>query len=154
MNREQLQNFLDSHGADPARWPESERAKAERLIASAADARAMFESAKRLDAILAQHTQTTQDNDEAVARVTKRLAGPLPRQKVPFWRWPTVLLDWEFSPAWPRVAALACCAALGFFIGIAGFDRPFDRLDQSARFMSRDIGSVVFEPEALTGAGP
>jgi hypothetical protein len=154
MTRERLQIFLDSHGADPARWPESERAKAERLIASEAEARAMFEATQRLDAMLARHTQITQDNDDAVARVTKRLASPLPRQKVPFWRWPTVLLDWEFTPAWPRVAALACCAALGFFIGIAGLDRPFDRLDQSSTFMSRDIDSVVFEPEALTGVGP
>jgi hypothetical protein len=154
MNRQQLQIFLDSHGADPACWPESERAKAERLIASEADARAMFEETKLLDAMLARHTQITQDNDDAVARVTRRLASPLPRQKVPFWRWPTVLLDWEFSPAWPRVAALACCAALGFFIGIAGLDRPFDRLDQSATPMSRDLGSVVFGPQALTGAAP
>jgi hypothetical protein len=154
MSREQLQVFLDSHGADPARWPESERAKAERLIAGDAEARAMFAAAERLDAMLARHTQVTQNNDEAVARVMRRLASPLPRQKVAFWRWPTVLLDWEFTPAWPRVAALACCAALGFTIGIAGLDRPFDRLNQSASFMSRDIGSVVFEPEALTGAGP
>src|ERR1700761_1898075 len=153
MSRAQFQVFLDSHGADPARWPESEHNKAERLIASDAEARAMFDAAQRLDALLARHTQITQDNDDAVARVMMRLAGPLPRQKVPFWRWPTVLLDWEFSPAWPRVAALACCAALGFYIGIAGLDRPLDRLHQSS-IMSRDIGSVGFEPEGVPRAGP
>jgi anti-sigma-K factor RskA len=153
MSREQFQDFLDSHGADAARWPESERAKAERLIDSDVEARAMLDAARRLDALLARHTQVTQNNDDAVARVMKRLAPPLPRQKVPFWRWPTVLLDWEFSPAWPRVAALACCAALGFYIGIAGLDRPLDRLNHPS-IMSRDIGSVVFEPEGLTGAGP
>ena len=37
-----------------------------------------------------------------------------------------VLLDWQFAPAWPRMAALACCAALGFYVGIAGLDRRFD----------------------------
>jgi hypothetical protein len=153
MSRAQFQIFLDSHGADPARWPQSERAKAEGLIGSDAEARAMFAAAQRLDALLARHTQVTQDNDDAVARVVKRLAGPLPRQQVSFWRLPMVLLDWEFSPAWPRVAALACCAALGFSIGIAGLDRPLDRLSHSS-IMSRDIGSVVFEPEGLTGAGP
>ena len=53
-------------------------------------------------------------------------SGPLPRQKMPLWRLPGVLLDWQFAPAWPRFAALACFAALGFVIGIAGIDRRFD----------------------------
>ena len=83
-----------------------------------------------------------------------RLAS-LPRQKMPLWRWPAVLLDWQFAPAWPRMAALACCAALGFVIGIAGIDRRFDQLDGSLAVASRaDLGSVVFEPEPLTGARP
>jgi hypothetical protein len=83
-----------------------------------------------------------------------RLAS-LPRQKMPFWRWPAVLLDWEFAPAWPRMAALAGCAVLGFVIGIAGIDRHFDRMDGQFTVASRtDLGSVVFEPEALTGARP
>lgn len=93
-------------------------------------------------------------DDAAVARVMTRLAAPLPRQKWPFWRLPAVLLDWQFAPAWPRVAALACCAALGFGIGLAGFDRPFDRLDPPFTVANRDLGSIVFEPEPLTGARP
>jgi hypothetical protein len=153
MSREQFQDLLDGYGADPTHWPESERAKAERLIDSDAEARAMLAAGRRLDALLERHTRVTQADDDAVGRVVKRLAGPLPRQQMTFWRWPTVLLDWEFSPAWPRVAALACCAALGFYVGIAGLDRPLDRLNQSS-IMSRDISSVVFEPEGLTGAGP
>ncbi len=65
-----------------------------------------------------------------------------------------VLLDWQFAPAWPRVAALACCAALGFVIGIAGVDRRFDGGAPFAVASRGDLGSVVFEPEALTGARP
>ena len=66
-----------------------------------------------------------------------------------------VLLDWQFAPAWPRVAALACCAALGFVIGIAGVDRRFDGGGSPVTIASNtDIGSIVFEPEALTGARP
>jgi hypothetical protein len=42
----------------------------------------------------------------AVERVLKRLSGSLPRQKISLWRLPAVLLDWQFAPAWPRVAAL------------------------------------------------
>ena len=84
-----------------------------------------------------------------------RLAQPLPRQKQPFWRLPAVLLNWQFAPAWPRMAALGACAVIGFAIGISGLDRRIDRLDgQSAAASSAGIDSVVFEPEDLTGARP
>jgi hypothetical protein len=107
-----------------------------------------------LAAALKRRSQTPPDDEAAAARVMARLAS-LPRQKMPLWRWPAVLLDWEFDPAWPRLAALAGCAALGFVIGIAGLDRRFDQLDGSFAVASRvDLGSVVFEPEALTGARP
>lgn len=107
-----------------------------------------------LEDALNRLTKAPPPDDAAVERVLKRLAGPLPRQKVALWRWPLVLLDWQFAPAWPRVAALACCAALGFVIGIAGVDRRFDGGAPFAVASRTDIGSIVFEPEALTGARP
>jgi hypothetical protein len=113
------------------------------------------ESDERLDTALKRHMQATPADDAAVERVLRRLAGPLPRQKLAWWRLPGVLLDWQFAPAWPRVAALACCAALGFAIGIAGVDRRFDGSGPPLTVASNsDIGSIVFEPEALTGARP
>lgn len=155
MNQEQFQTFLDSHGADPTHWPQAQREQAVRLIASDAAARAAFEAARRLDHALARHTQAAPVDDAAIARVQARLVSSLPRQKVPLWRLPTVLLDWQFAPAWPRVAALACCAALGFVIGIAGLDRRFDGPNARFAIANRaDLGSVVFEPEPLTGARP
>ena len=84
---------------------------------------------KFLDGALTRVTQAPPVDNEAVARVLKRLAPPLPRQKFSLRRLPSVLLDWQFAPAWPRVVALACCAALGFYIGMTGLDRQFDRLD-------------------------
>jgi hypothetical protein len=108
-----------------------------------------------LEAALKRQTQTPPADDAAVERVLKRLSGPLPRQKMPLWRLPGVLLDWQFAPAWPRMAALACCAALGFVIGIAGVDRRFDAGVGPFAVTSRaDLGSIVFEPEPLTGARP
>lgn len=93
--------------------------------------------------------------DQAAAdRVLARLSGSLPKQKRPLWRLPTVLVDWQFAPAWPRMAALACSAALGFVIGIAGLDRSFDRLDSPFTVSNRDIGSIVSEPDTLTGERP
>jgi hypothetical protein len=108
-----------------------------------------------LEVALKRRTQAPPADDAAVERVLKRLSGSLPRQKMPLWRLPGVLLDWQFAPAWPRVAALACCAALGFVIGIAGVDRRFDASGSPFAVASRsDIGSIVFEPEPLTGARP
>jgi len=152
MNNEQLQIFLDSHGADPAHWPEAHRAATERLIASNAQARAIFAQAQRLDALLTQAHDAGAEDAAAATRVLARLTV-LPRQKRPFWHWPLVLLDWQFAPAWPRVAALAGCAAIGFMVGIAGLDRTLDRLDPPSVVASRDIGSM-FEPEAITGSRP
>jgi hypothetical protein len=107
------------------------------------------------DLALKRQADTSKADEAAVERVLKRLSGPLPRQKVSLWRLPAVLLDWQFAPAWPRVAALACCAALGFMIGIAGLDRRFDASDAPYSIVSRaDLGSVVFEPEPLSGARP
>src|SRR5262245_35456958 len=94
-------------------------------------------------------------DEAAVNRVLSRVSGPLPGQKRPFWRLPSVLLDWQFAPAWPRMAALACCAALGFFVGIAGLDRRFDDPAAAPAIVGGGgIGSITFEPEAFTGARP
>lgn len=106
-----------------------------------------------LDDVLKRVTAPRPVDDAAVARVLRKLNPPLPRQKVPLWRLPAVLLDWQFAPAWPRMAALACSAVLGFYVGIAGLDLPFDRLDQTA-VSSADTGFFVFDPEPLTGARP
>lgn len=107
-----------------------------------------------LDAALMRVTKAPPADEAAVARVLKRLSPPLPRQKIPLWRLAGVLLDWQLAPAWPRVAALACSAALGFYIGIAGLDRPFDRLDAPfASSGTADIGAFAFEADPpLSGA--
>jgi hypothetical protein len=110
---------------------------------------------KYLDNALKRYGNAPRADAAAVQRVIARLAGPLPHQKQPLWRLPAVLLDWQFAPAWPRMAALGACAALGFFIGISGIDRSIDRLDgQPVATGGTGIGSVVFEPEPLTGARP
>src|SRR5262249_55070735 len=91
---------------------------------------------------------------DAVDRVLARLRGPLPRQKQPLWRLPGVLLNLGFAPARPRMAGLPPCAALRFMFCIAGLDRSFDRLDGSVLTSGPDIGSLVSEPDTLTGERP
>lgn len=152
MNIELLQTFLDRHGADPARWPAHERAAVEQLIDSDSEARTLFEEARYLDAALMHHGGAIAPDDAALARITARLNGPLPPQKKPFWRLPAILLDWQFAPAWPRMAALAGCLALGFAFGISGLDRHFD--GQSLTNSSNDLSAVVFESEPFPGVQP
>lgn len=153
MNNEQLQIFLDSHGADPSRWPAAQRAAVENFVADHAEARALLEKARRFDALLMRTTARPIDDEAAGARILARLSD-LPAQKRPFWHWPLVLLDWEFAPAWPRMAALACCAAVGFVVGIAGLDRTLERYESLQTVTAQADIASVFEPEALTGARP
>jgi len=153
MTKDELQTLLDSHGADPAQWPAALRVAALGLIASDARAREAHAAAQQLDAALARYAAAGTDDQTAAARVLTRLAGPLPRQDRGWWGLPAVLLDWQFTPAWPRVAALACCAAVGFMVGIAGLDRPFERTTTIAS-PATDITSAVFEAEPISGARP
>jgi hypothetical protein len=106
-----------------------------------------------LESALRRQARPSKADEAAAARVLARFNGPLPRQRLPFWRLPSVLLDWQFAPAWPRMAALAGCLAIGFAIGITGLDRPIDRLD-GVTVGGGDISSAVLAPEPLTGAEP
>ena len=75
-----------------------------------------------IDRLLARHFRTTANatgEEAAGARVLARLSQPLPPQRRAWRLWPAELLDFDFAPAWPRLAALASCAALGFAVGIA-----------------------------------
>jgi hypothetical protein len=153
MIQDELQILLDSHGADPAQWPAASRVAALSLIEGDAQARAAHEAARQFDAALTRYVEVSPADATAAARVVTRLAGALPRQDRAWWHWPAALLDWQFSPAWPRVAALACCAAIGFMVGITGLDRPLERAGIVASNGS-DITTAVFEPEPITGARP
>jgi len=109
-----------------------------------------------LDAALRRcmHMQEPVANTASVARVLARLTL-LPRQKQRAWRLPGILLDWQFAPAWPRVAALVGCALIGFVIGITDLDRRIEDPNGSFAVASQiDVESVVLEPESPVGAWP
>lgn len=104
----------------------------------------------KLDALL---TQSLRDDRDSVStqRVLAALhAAPLPRQKQGFLRWPPFLLHWDFTPAWPRVGALASCAALGFMLGLAGLDATPDGASASAFRARTDVASIVGDADPLT----
>jgi hypothetical protein len=105
----------------------------------------------RIDRALKQHFTRDAADDLSTARVMGKLRGTLPAQKTPrFKLLPSLLLDWQFAPAWPRLAALAGCAALGFIVGSASINH-IGGLTPGAR---GDIAQLVFEPEPLTGLRP
>lgn len=105
----------------------------------------------RIDDMLARHYARNGEDEAPSARVMAKLKT-LPPQKHALWaRFPGILLDWQFAPAWPRMAALASCAALGFAIGATSLDRilPF-----TVASGNTDLAAAVFEPEPLTGLRP
>ena len=86
-------------------------------------------------------------------------ARPLPAQRRLFlWRqWPSELLTLDFAPAWPRLAALAGVAALGFVIGLVDLGPMTvagNGEDPVSIVAENDIGAVVFAPDPLPEAHP
>jgi hypothetical protein len=106
-----------------------------------------------LDKTLHRLFASSPEDDAAALRLLSNFNRALPAQKPRFALWPRFLLNREFGPAWPRVAALACSIALGFAAGLSGIDR---QLQGSAYGVasSSDFASAIFEPEPLTGLRP
>ena len=101
----------------------------------------------RIDDMLTRHYSRREATDEPAARVLARMSTLPPQKHSLLSRLPGILLDWQFAPAWPRMAALACCALLGFAFGALSFDHVL-------KPPARDLAAAVFEPEPLTGLRP
>jgi len=156
MTLARFQHLLDVHGADLARWPQPLRTAAERLLATDRAATAALVQARALDALIARDEPADAD----ATRVLRALAArPLPAQRRLFlWRqWPSELLTLDFAPAWPRLAALAGVAALGFIIGLVDLGPMTvgaNGEDSVSIVAENDIGAVVFAPDPLPEAHP
>ena len=156
MTLARLQHLLDVHGADFARWPTPQRAAAERLLSSDAAAAAALGEARALDALIVRDALAQTDARGILRALAAR---PLPPQRRRFlWRgWPSELLTLDFAPAWPRLAALAGVAALGFVIGLVdlGPMTVGPNSEEPASIVAdNDIGAIVFAPDPLPEAHP
>ena len=156
MTLARFQRLLDVRRADPARWPQPERGAAELLLASDTAAAVALEEARALDALIARGAETHAD---ATGVLRALAARPLPPQRRRFlWRrWPSELLTLEFAPAWPRLAALAGVAVLGFAIGLTDLGPitvTTNSEDLTSIVADNDIGVVVFAPDPLPEAHP
>lgn len=110
MDLARLAEILDAYGADPSRWPVSERAAVEALIAGSPEAAAMREDAAALD-MLMEISAAPAPSPELMVRV---LADNEPSG------WLSAL--WPFGPVWQPASAMAAAAVLGIVIGAAAPD--------------------------------
>lgn len=74
MNRDEFEKLLLIHGADPARWPERDRAAALALVAADPRASAMQEATRALDRAVLGASAAPMAGDLA-ARILARAAG-------------------------------------------------------------------------------
>jgi hypothetical protein len=153
MTLARFQHLLDVHGADLARWPQAQQAAADHLLADDPGAATALARARELDALIMREALPA-DAAAAAARLmhmieTRRL--PPQRRRFLWRRWPAELLDVDFVPAWPRLAALAGVAALGFVIGLSDLTGPLapgSNGDEGAAVVADvDIGAIMFTPD-------
>src|SRR3954471_19109059 len=112
-------------------------------------------SDRDLEAALGRLMQPRAPQPDSVARIVQRFASRLPPQQRAFAWWPAALTDWNFAPAWPRVAALACAAVLGFTIGLSSLGmRLAADLDLVRVASADDAGGNAFDVDAVTGIRP
>lgn len=91
-------------------------------------------------------------DDAAVQRLLARLET-LPPQKRAFAWCPAALMDWNFAPAWPRLAALAGAAVLGISIGLSNVGTRIAADLDLVRVASADDANV-FDADSVTGLRP
>jgi hypothetical protein len=108
-----------------------------------------------LEAALTRVMTTDEPKAESLARIAQRFEAALPPQKRAFDWWPAALTDWNFAPAWPRVAALACAAVLGITVGLSSLGMQLAADLDLVRVASADDGtSNAFDVDSVTGIRP
>ena len=130
MNRERFEQILDAYGADPRRWPETERAAALAFRdAHAGEEAIALGEARQLDALLDVAREAPAPSDLLAARVLK--SAPK-----------------HAGVGWKPIAALAACAVLGVVAGFGmGSLAPAADNDDAA------LGSLFASPFSDGGEG-
>ncbi len=141
MNIERLTQILAAYGAAPQRWPESERAAAQALLArieafgsapERAALQAALDEANGLDGALAGFAAPVPD--DAMARLTAAVAFPPPRTQARGF----ALFDLLRVVFRPAAAVGATMAALGLFVGLS-VDPAYSSGDGSDYTVSQNV---------------
>ncbi len=114
MNPEDFSRLLDTHGADPERWPEAQRVAARALCEASTAAREQWMAAKRLDVLLAAGRAPLPDP----ARQARVVAGAMARLRLRA----EPLLDWRWLFPRPIGAAFAASLVAGWLVGVEMVD--------------------------------
>jgi hypothetical protein len=155
MRIARFRQLLEAKGPDLSRWPTPWADAARRLVATDATAARELDTAKRLEQLVIRHlTEQRTDAGSAEAVVRRLGTAALPPQRSHwFTAWlPLELLRFDFSPSWPRVAALAAVAGLGFVFGLTDLGLVGTR--GTSVSMDTDLSMIVFEAEPLPGLRP
>lgn len=117
MRYARLRRLAEAYGADLGRWPRSERAAAERLLARSPKARALLDEAGRLDGLLDRFDPVAAEPPFGPAL---DLPAALPAQDRPRMRQePRGFAPRENRQFWFRAATLAMASVVGVLIGLS-----------------------------------
>lgn len=113
-----FEQIIEAYGADPARWPSEERADAQALLLSSAEAQILVADAVCLDDWLARASEPV-PSELAGRRVLKAAPGG------------TRVLGWSSGAGW--AAAAAAGLVLGMSLGhyTEATDQAYEALDQA-----------------------
>lgn len=107
MNIQRFKTLVEAYGANPARWPETERVAALLFAEQSAEARDVLQEAAAFDRLL-----DTAETQPATRALEDRILATFPertaRQRAPW-----------FTQRWIPAAAVACSLALGLAVGAA-----------------------------------
>lgn len=117
MKAERFKAIVEAYGANPKRWPEAERARAQ-AFAALPEAVALLAEARRLDAML-------DGSDEAAPVNLVFVRGAVASAPTP-----------QAALTWRPYAAMAACALLGLALGLGG---ARNALEQDAAAMAFEI---------------
>lgn len=149
MDAERVRRLLEQYGGDPARFPEPERALAERLLATDPRLRRLQQEAQTLDALL--DASTTASPSANLRRQVVEI--PLRHPQGPGWN---LLLLLENPQALLRMAmVIAITAVLGMASGLSTRPVPGDGQESDAESASWDeLASLAFGDDlTLNGNG-
>jgi hypothetical protein len=147
-----LRALLDAYGADRARWPAADRARADAVVAAEPQAERLLTETKALDALLAhapvpspERRAALGDRIVALAGAERPAAAPPSGVVVP---WPGTSrrravppVPRVRTPAWQAAAVLAASLALGFFVG--ALDLAPESVDRLAQAVTLDDADAV-----------
>jgi hypothetical protein len=110
-------SVVEAYGADPARWPASEREAVQCLNSSSAQAERVLAQARELDLVLASATPPPQS-----AALERRLLNDFDRLQIRWslrkWIYSVALAVWPGAPLWQPAAVFGLALAIGIAVAI------------------------------------